>query len=221
MSDRPSAPVRFVDSDRAAVATLLGTTRSVRRRLDPEKPLDLELIEQCLITANQAPSAGDRQPLRWTAVTDPTVRARVADEYQRAYQRFDDARAEAVDEPTRRLRNSSAELAARMPQMPLLLLAHSSEPPPQPAGGQTVDAATAAFWASILPGVWSLQLCLRSHGIGSCLTTVALSHGAAIPTVVQAPPHWSLCAVLPVAMMSGSTLSPARRLPSQESIRWI
>ena len=40
---------------------LLSTTRSVRRRLDLTRPVDLTLIEQCLDLAQQAPSGGDQR----------------------------------------------------------------------------------------------------------------------------------------------------------------
>lgn len=217
MTEFGPALVRFSATERKSIEAVLGTTRSIRRRLDPELTLDLDAVRTCLITANQAPSAGSRQPLRWIAITDSTARADVASEYRRAYQDFDRARAEATDEATRRLRRSSASLAASMHTMPLLLLACSAARQPAPI----TDASVAAFWASILPGVWSLQLGLRSNGIGSCLTTVGLSRAKQILTVVEAPDTWQLCALLPVATISGSTLSPARRLPPEETIRWI
>jgi nitroreductase len=40
---------------------LLSTTRSVRRRLDLTRPVDLTLIGQCLGLAQQAPSGGDQR----------------------------------------------------------------------------------------------------------------------------------------------------------------
>lgn len=217
MTETLTAPAHFPAGERETISALLGTTRSVRRRLDPDLPLDLEVVRDCLATANQAPSAGSRQPLRWIAVHDPAARAAVAAEYRRAYQDFDRARPDAVDEATRRLRRSSAALADSMHTMPLLLLACSAAGQPSPR----TEAADAAYWASILPGVWSLQLGLRSNGIGSCLTTVALSRADQVMAAVEAPPQWRLCALLPVATMSGSTLSPARRLPAEETIRWI
>lgn len=217
MTDVEATPVRIPGGERETIDKVLGTTRSVRRRLDPELPLDLGAVRRCLLAANQAPSAGSRQPLRWIAVSDPTVRAGVAAEYRRAYREFDLARPAAPDEATQRLRRSSATLADSLHTMPLLLLACSAAGLASPR----TDASDAAFWASILPGVWSLQLGLRSDGIGSCLTTVGLSRARQILTAVEAPDTWQLCALLPVATMSGSTLSPARRLPAEETIRWI
>ena len=40
---------------------LLSTTRSVRKRLDFSRPVETELIQQCLELAVQAPTGGNRQ----------------------------------------------------------------------------------------------------------------------------------------------------------------
>jgi nitroreductase family protein len=40
---------------------LLTTTRSVRKRLDPSRPVPLDLVKECLEIALQAPSGGMRQ----------------------------------------------------------------------------------------------------------------------------------------------------------------
>lgn len=50
---------------------LLTTTRTVRRRLDLERPVPPELIRECLEIALQAPSGSNRQGWHWIVVTDP------------------------------------------------------------------------------------------------------------------------------------------------------
>jgi nitroreductase len=44
--------------DRATVDHLLTTTRTVRRRLDLGKPVEPEVIQECLELAIQAPNGG-------------------------------------------------------------------------------------------------------------------------------------------------------------------
>jgi nitroreductase len=64
---------------------LLTTTRSVRRRLDLTRPVERDLVLECLRIALQAPSGGNSQPWRWLIVDDPAVRARLAELYRRSH----------------------------------------------------------------------------------------------------------------------------------------
>jgi len=57
---------------------LLCTTRAVRRRLDLTRPVDPELVLECLRAAVQAPTGSNTQGWRWLVVTDPDRRAELA-----------------------------------------------------------------------------------------------------------------------------------------------
>ncbi len=54
---------------------LLTTTRSVRKRLDLTRPVERELLEECLQIAQQAPTQSNMQNWRFVVVTDPDTRA--------------------------------------------------------------------------------------------------------------------------------------------------
>jgi len=54
---------------------LLTTTRSVRKRLDLTRPVDLDLVREALTVALQAPSGSNRQGWHFVVVTDPAKRA--------------------------------------------------------------------------------------------------------------------------------------------------
>src|SRR5215211_3842625 len=54
---------------------LLATTRSVRRRLDLARPVEREVLEECLRLAQQAPTASYAQNWHFVVVTDPERRA--------------------------------------------------------------------------------------------------------------------------------------------------
>ena len=64
---------------------LLTATRSARRSLDLETPVDLDEIRGCLRTGLQAPSGSNQQSWRWLVVTDQALRDRIADLYRAAY----------------------------------------------------------------------------------------------------------------------------------------
>ena len=50
---------------------VLTTTRSVRKRLDLDKPVEREIIEECLEIALQAPTGSNTQGWQWIFITDP------------------------------------------------------------------------------------------------------------------------------------------------------
>src|SRR5579884_3594238 len=54
---------------------LLSTTRAVRRGLDLERPVEREVLEDCLRLAQQAPTASYSQNWHFVVVTDAERRA--------------------------------------------------------------------------------------------------------------------------------------------------
>ena len=63
---------------------LLATTRAVRKRLDLERPVERDVILECLRLAVQAPTGGNQQGWRWMVVTDADKRAAIANAYNEA-----------------------------------------------------------------------------------------------------------------------------------------
>src|SRR3954452_7435963 len=63
---------------------LLTTTRAVRKRLDLERPVEREVVEECLELAFQAPNGSDQQTWGWVLVDDPDTRAQMAAIYMAA-----------------------------------------------------------------------------------------------------------------------------------------
>src|SRR5256885_7116000 len=64
---------------------LLTTTRSVRRRLDFSRPVEPEVIRECLEIALQAPTGGNRQGWHFVVVTDAEKRQALGDIYRRGF----------------------------------------------------------------------------------------------------------------------------------------
>ena len=58
---------------------LLTTTRTVRKRLDLERPVERDVVEECLRIAFQAPNGSNQQDYGWVVVDDPDMRARMAE----------------------------------------------------------------------------------------------------------------------------------------------
>src|SRR5689334_1902052 len=107
---------------------LLTTTRSVRKRLDLTRPVPLDLVQECLEIALQAPNGGMREGWHWIVVTDPQVRAQIGNFYRRSAEPY--LASAAAADPSRgagsgvmaRVSSSSAYLARHMGQVPVLVI---------------------------------------------------------------------------------------------------
>jgi nitroreductase len=215
-----SSTATGVGFDLAHTDRLLTTTRAVRRRLDLARPVEREVILECLRIATQAPSGANTQPGRWLVVDDPALRARVAEVYRRGFEPYRAAQVEALvarggdaDHPILR---SSDHLAAHLHEVPVLvipcLLTRLPETPSV--------ADTAGFYGSILPAVWSFMLALRSRGLGSAFTTLHLQHEDEAASILGIPDTVTQVALIPVAYTTDGEFRPADRRPVDEVTYW-
>lgn len=187
---------------------LLGTTRSVRRRLDFERPVEPEVLEACIDLATQAPTGADAENWRFLVLTDPERKSALADLYRRALSVYVAARGAPV-------KPAQQALADRLHEMPALVLVCA-------AGRPNLDstAMQVAFYGSILPAAWSLMLALRARGLGSTWTTLHLLHEDEVASAFGIPADVTQTVLLPVGYMRGAVLRPARRRPAREVTYW-
>ena len=82
------------------------------------------------------------------------------------------------------------------------------------------DAISAAAYGSILPAVWSFQLALRAHGLGSVLTTLHLVKEREAAELLGIPDDVTQVALLPVAYTVGGDFRPAARAPVETITSW-
>jgi nitroreductase len=196
-----------------AIDWLLSTTRTVRRRLDLELPVDLHVVRDCLELALQAPTGGDLQGWRWIVITDPAVKSRVRDIYLESINEASGGRrpTEGLGSGDRML-EGAWHLATNLARVPVLIVACIK--------GRVTPTSTpaqaAALNASIYPAVWSLQLALRSRGLASALTTVHNQRHEAMAELLGIPDGVTQAALIPIAHLIGSDLRPARRRPVHE-----
>jgi len=200
-------------SEPGSVDWVLSTTRTVRRRLDLDRPVDLHLVRECLELALQAPTGGDLQGWRWIVVTDPTVKKGMRDLYLAAHEAAMGGRrpAEVVASGDRML-DGAWHLATNLDRVPVLVVAcirGRLTPASSPA-------QAAALSASIYPAVWSLQLALRSRGLVSAMTTVHTERHEETAELLGIPDGVTQAALIPIAHLLGDELHPARRRPVGE-----
>ena len=200
---------------------LLSTTRSVRLRLDFDRPVQREVLSECLALALQAPSASGAQGWRWVFVEDPERKRALADIYRANLAQAKRNSAAETAEPSpqqERMAASGAHLVARLQDAPFLLV-----PCLQGRVDRSTSAMSATFWASVMPATWSFCLALRSRGLGTCWTTLHLfGEGERAAAEVLDIPYgdYSQVGMFPIAYTLGIDFKPARRLHPERVIHW-
>jgi nitroreductase len=203
--------------DTTVTDQLLSTTRAVRKRLDLDRPVEREVLMECLRLAIQAPTGGNRQGWHWMVVTDAGVRAGLADLYRaggEAYYRALGGYAQTVTGEQARVLESASHLLEVIDRVPVLVIPCIE--------GRINDVERAAgFFGSIHPAIWSFQLALRSRGLGSAWTTFHLAHERAAAELLGIPyDDVTQAALLPVAYTIGTDFRPAKRRPVEEITHW-
>ena len=67
---------------------LLTTTRAVRKRLDLSRPVEREVIEECISIAQQAPTASNMQNWHFVVVTDTIKKAALAELFGKGWETY-------------------------------------------------------------------------------------------------------------------------------------
>jgi nitroreductase len=200
--------------DHAAADLLLSTTRAVRRRLDFDRPVERELLLECVRIAQQAPTGGNAQGWSWVIVTDADKRAALAEIYRDASAEYF-AEMTARDEQTKRVRASALYLRDNFHRAPVHVI-------PCIRGRRdeisSVDAP--AFYGSILPAAWSFCLAVRARGLGSAWTTLHLGLAERAAELLGIPDDYTQCALLPVAYTLGTGFRPAHRPAPETIVHW-
>lgn len=203
---------------------LLSTTRSVRKRLDLERPVERRVIEECLELAIQAPSGSNTQGWHWVVVTDDGLKAKIAEHYAAGFDPYfanaGGAAWDATDPRGQRqaaVSESAKYLRDHFHEVPAMLI------PCQwgrvPEGAPSV--AHAGYWGSLLPAVWSFMLALRSRGLGSAWTTLHLGREREVAELLGIPyDSCSQAGLFPIAYTKGTDFKRASRVAATEVTHW-
>jgi len=203
---------------------VLRTTRSVRKRLDFDRPVEREIVEECLDIALQAPTGSNRQGWHWVFVEDAAKRKALAEIYKDNFELYKDAprtdfgegdvRTERMDS----VRDSAIYLADNFHRAPLLLI-----PCIEGRLDNLPSFATASMWGSLFPAVWSFMLALRERGMGSAWTTIHLMRdGEQQAAELLGIPFDKVSqgGLFPIAYTLGTDFKPAKRLPLDAVTHW-
>ena len=205
---------------------VLTTTRSVRKRLDLDRPVEREVIEECLDIALQAPTGSNTQGWQWVFVTDPDKKKAIADFYGKNYDAYTNRPGQpdyGEDDPrtTQRpkIMDSSRYLREIFHHVPVLMI-------PCVQGEGRLDTGTPTFrqasaWGSLLPAVWSFMLALRERGLGSAWTTLHLPNEKEVAELLNIPfDTVTQGGLFPIAYTKGTDFKLAKRLPGSSVSHW-
>lgn len=202
---------------------LLETTRSVRKRLDLTRPVEREVLEECLALAQQAPSGSNSQSWHFLVVTDAAKRAALGDLYRKSWYPYSTRRAAAPPTQTAerqatqaRVVSSAQYLADHMHEVPVLVI-------PCITGRTDAKPAVvqAGVWGSILPAVWSFMLAARARGLGTCWTTLHLTYEREAAEILGIPYDAVMqTSLIPVAYTLGTDFKAGPRESLDTMVHW-
>ena len=202
------------------VDEVLQTTRAVRKRLDLTRPVEREVLEECLTIAQQAPTGSNSQTWGFIVVTDAEKRRALADLYRKGWEPYNRARGRTPEHGATatqdRVRDSATYLAEHMHEVPVLVI--------PVIRGRTDNLAAvrqAGVWGSILPAAWSFMLAARARGLGTVWTTLHLPHEEEAAEVLGLPyAEVMQAALIPTAYTLGTDFKPAPRTPLETIVHW-
>jgi nitroreductase len=209
----PICNVGFVET--TITDHLLSTTRAVRRKLDLDRPVEPEVLADCLRLAVQAPTPGASENWRWLVIRDQHLKNEIGALFRKAGSAYLRARAEAAgdavkDGATARAFASGQYLIDVIERVPVFVIPCLQG---RPQGG---NEALSVYYGGIFPAVWSFQLALRSRGLGSTLTSYHLQYEAEAAKILGIPDDVTQVGLLPIAYTTVPDFKPARRRPVEE-----
>ncbi len=209
-----------------SIDTLLTTTRSVRKRLDLARPVEPEVIRECLELALHAPTASYSQNWHFVVVTDPHQRQALATIFRKGAAQYIQQMA-PVFQQRAASSEQEARVLARVADSGLYLIDHLHEVPVHVIPciqGRTDHApivVQSIIWGSIMPAAWSFMLAARSRGLGTSLTSDHLYYEQEAAEVLGIPYEEVMqVALIPVAYTLGTDFKPAVRKPLESVLHW-
>lgn len=200
---------------------LLTTTRTVRKRLDFDKPVSRELIQSCIDIALQAPNGSNRQRWNWVAVDDVELKEKIAELYREGFDIERQLMAEELGTDVTELErtpisDSVQYLLKEIQNVPVMVI-----PTIEGRAEQWGVMKQASLWGSVLPPTWNFMLALRARGLGSAWTTIHLHKEQEVAKLLGIPYlQCTQAGLFPVAYTIGTNFKPGPRCDASQVIHW-
>jgi nitroreductase len=196
--------------DAAQVDHVLATTRAVRRRLDLERPVDNQVLLDCIDLAEQAPTGGNLGSRRWIIVRDQAVKHQLGELYRATALPFMSEAAERLrgtGHPQERVMASAQYLAEHLAEVPAIVIPTII--------GRHDGSGRPGLFDSVIQAAWSFCLALRARGLGTTWVTAALQDETTVKSILGIPDHMTEVVLLPVAWTNGTEFRRAPRHPAR------
>jgi nitroreductase len=195
---------------------LLSTTRAVRKRLDLERPVEPEVLEECLELAQQAPTASFSQNWHFVVVTDAAKRAALGELWRQVALPYLERGGGPRQGQMARIGAGVVHLAEHIQDVPVHVI-----PCVQGRYEGKPNPLVASMYGSIVPAAWSFMLAARSRGLGSVWTTFHLMHEREAAEILGIPyDEVTQVALIPVAYTKGTDFKPGTRKPLDTMVHW-
>jgi nitroreductase len=196
------------DKDLDLVDEVLSTARSVRRKLDFDRPLERSVLYDCINVAVQAPTGITGESWRFVVVDQAAQKAAIAKLYREVLIAL-------FEDRNMPMKPTHQALIDRLHDIPAMIFVCVEGEPMNDNISSHV-----AYYGSILPAAWSLMLALRARGIGSTWTSLLSSRQAEVAEILNMPGGTVQTVMLPVGYTKGAVLKRAERRPAQEVTYW-
>ncbi len=193
-----------MEFDLRQIDEILSTARSVRRKLDFDRPLERQVLYDCINVAVQAPTGLGGENWRFLVVDEPAQKAALAELYKTVL-------LEIMAERRLPMKPSHQALIDQLHRIPAMIFVCVDGAP-----ANDTHAGQLGFYGSILPAAWSLMLALRARHIGSTWTSLLSARQQEVAAILDMPPQTTQTVMLPVGYTKGAVLRRAERLPAQQ-----
>jgi nitroreductase len=163
-------------------------------------PVTDEVLAQVLEAATHAPSAENRQPWVFVVVRDPTIRTKIHDLGETAWQQGGRAFSEGRISPGLLADVDKGFAGGGYRHAPVVVV----------VAADTERAHRATVASSIFPATQNLLLSANAVGLGSALTTITSAFGAEIRELLALPDHVDPQAVIPLGYPARHLGAPRR-----------
>ena len=194
----------------AHVDEALSTTRAVRRRLDFSRPVDNQVLLDCIDIAEQAPTGGNLPSRRWIIVRDQSVKGELGELYRETALPWMSAATERLrgtGHPQERVMASSAYLAEHLAEVPAIVIPTII--------GRHDGSGRPGLFDSVIQAAWSFCVALRARGLGTTWVTAIFQDETKVKKLLGIPAHMTEIAMFPVAWTKGTDFRRARRHPAR------
>jgi nitroreductase/uncharacterized protein YndB with AHSA1/START domain len=207
----PNRSEALMEIDSEAIDAALTTTRAVRRRLDLDRPVDDQILLDCIDVAEQAPTGGNLGSRRWLVVRDPRLKEQLAAIYREGVGQWmidTSERLEGTDHPDEKVMGSAAHLVEHLAEVPAIVIPTII--------GRHDGSGRPGLFDSVIQAAWSFSVALRARGLGSAWVTAVFADEGRVKELLDIPDHMTEIVMLPVAWTKGTEFRPATRRPARE-----